>query len=153
MSDGVDDGPVSASTPAAGYQLTPGRSRNMSAIKRTGTKPETELRTALHARGLRYRKDFPLRIEGRLVRPDIAFTKRKVAVFVDGCFWHSCPEHGRHPGVNKEYWSPKLRRNAERDLEQTRLLESAGWRVVRLWEHVPLDDAIVTVIAALLAKE
>lgn len=147
------DGPVNASMPAAGYQLTAGRSRNMRAVKRSDTKPEIRLRSALHRTGLRFRKDFGLRVNGRLVRPDIVFTKRKVAVFVDGCFWHSCPEHGRNPGVNKEYWSPKLSRNAERDLEQTRLLESAGWRVVRLWEHVPLDDAIATVTTALLAGE
>ena len=126
-----------------------GRSRNMQAIRRADTKPEIRLRSALHALGFRYRKDFPIRIDGRLVRPDIVFTRRKVVVFVDGCFWHSCPEHGRNPTVNERYWSPKLRRNAERDREQTRLLESAGWRVLRIWEHVPLDDALATVTASL----
>ncbi|MDM7488686.1 very short patch repair endonuclease [Rhodococcus sp. CSLK01-03] len=131
---------------------SPGRSRNMRAIRRTGTKPEVRLRSALHGLGLRFRKDYPVRIEGRLIRPDIAFTRRKVAVFVDGCFWHSCPEHGRQPGVNEQYWSPKLQRNAERDREQTRLLESDGWRVLRLWEHVPPEEAVAAVTAE-LARE
>jgi len=123
----------------------------MQAIRRADTKPEIRLRSALHALGFRYRKDFPIRIDGRLIRPDIVFTRRKIVVFVDGCFWHSCPEHGRNPAVNERYWSPKLRRNAERDREQTRLLESAGWRVLRIWEHVPLDDAVATVTTSLTA--
>ena len=121
----------------------------MQAIRRADTKPEIRLRSALHALGFRYRKDFPIRIDGRLIRPDIVFTRRKVVVFVDGCFWHSCPEHGRAPGVNQEYWSPKLRRNAERDKVQTLLLEQERWTVIRIWEHVPLEDAVAKVQAAL----
>lgn len=132
-----------------GYVTTPGRSRNMRAIRRTGTKPETQLRSTLHALGLRFRKDYPVRAGGRLIRPDIAFTRKRVAVFVDGCFWHSCPEHGRPPGVNESYWSPKLRRNAERDREQTGLLESDGWHVLRIWEHVSLGDATTAVLEAI----
>ncbi|MDJ0105624.1 very short patch repair endonuclease [Rhodococcus erythropolis] len=130
-------------------QTTPGRSRNMRAIRRTDTKPEVALRLALHRLGLRYRKDFPIRIDGRLIRPDIVFTRRRVAVFVDGCFWHCCPEHGRNPGVNQEYWSPKLRRNMERDKAQTELLERADWTVLRIWEHVSVEDAVAKVQAAL----
>ncbi|MFI8664580.1 very short patch repair endonuclease [Rhodococcus qingshengii] len=137
---------------APSYDAVPtsaGRSRNMQAIRRADTKPEIRLRSALHALGFRYRKDFPIRIDGRLIRPDIVFTRRKVVVFVDGCFWHSCPEHGRAPGVNQEYWSPKLRRNAERDKVQTLLLEQECWTVIRIWEHVPLEDAVAKVQAAL----
>ncbi|TWH52641.1 T/G mismatch-specific endonuclease [Rhodococcus rhodochrous J38] len=130
---------------AGEYVTSPGRSRIMRAIRRTDTKPEVRLRSALHALGFRYRKDFPIRLDGKLLRPDIVFTRRKIAVFVDGCFWHSCPEHGRTPGVNENYWSPKLRRNAERDREQTRLLETAGWQVLRIWEHVPTSDALALV--------
>lgn len=144
-----DAGLGGEATAAQPYTTSPGRSRNMRAIRRTGTKPETRLRSALHAQGFRFRKDYALRIDGKLVRPDIAFTRKKVAVFVDGCFWHSCPEHGRNPGVNEGYWSPKLRRNAERDRDQTRLLQNEGWQVVRIWEHVPVNDAVATVVAVL----
>jgi DNA mismatch endonuclease (patch repair protein) len=119
----------------AGYTTTPGRSRNMAAIRRMDTQPEVALRSALHRAGYRFRKDYPVRIADKLIRPDVAFTKRRVAVFIDGCFWHSCPEHGRQPSVNGEYWSPKLRRNAERDRQQTNELRNAGWTVLRFWEH------------------
>lgn len=131
------------------YETTSGRSRNMRAIRRKDTKPEVALRLTLHRLGLRYRKDLPIRVGGRLVRPDIVFTRWRVAIFVDGCFWHCCPEHGRDPGVNQEYWSPKLRRNAERDKAQTLLLEQEGWTAIRIWEHVPLEDAVAKVQAAL----
>ncbi|MEE6163722.1 MULTISPECIES: very short patch repair endonuclease [unclassified Mycolicibacterium] len=111
----------------------------MAAIRRVDTKPEVALRSQLHRLGYRFRKDFPIRIGGRLVRPDIVFTRRKIAIFVDGCFWHSCPEHGQMPKVNGEYWSPKLERNVVRDREQTGALESAGWTVLRFWSHDSAD--------------
>jgi DNA mismatch endonuclease (patch repair protein) len=79
---------------------------NMKANRRTDTKPELALRAALHALGYRYRKDFRLDLPLRRVRPDVAFTRRKVAVFIDGCFWHACPEHGSKPKSNEWYWSP-----------------------------------------------
>lgn len=129
---------------------TPGRSANMRAIRRTNTKPELALRSALHRRGYRFRKDHRLDLnDGVRVRPDIAFTARKVAVFVDGCFWHVCPEHGRDPTVNEWYWAPKLRRNMERDRAGDAALAAAGWLVVRVWEHEPLAAAVDAVIAAL----
>jgi DNA mismatch endonuclease, patch repair protein len=124
----------------------------MRAIRRTGTKPELALRSALHRRGYRFRKDFRLDLaDGARVRPDIAFTARRVAVFVDGCFWHVCPEHGRDPRVNEWYWAPKLRRNMERDRAADVALDAAGWQVVRVWEHEPLDAALASVIMALEA--
>ena len=126
----------------------PARAANMRSNRRTDTKPEMALRTALHARGYRYRKDFRLDLPLRRVRPDIAFTSRKVAVFVDGCFWHACPDHGSAPKNNEWYWSPKLAKNVERDRAADEALRQAGWTVVRLWEHVPLGDAIDQVIAA-----
>ena len=130
--------------------LNPGRSANMRANRRTDTKPEIALRRALHALGYRYRKDYRLDLPaGRRVRPDIAFTKRKVAVFVDGCFWHACPDHGSKPKNNEWYWSPKLLRNVERDRAADAALTADGWQVVRLWEHVPLDDAVAAVLEAL----
>lgn len=128
---------------------TPGRSRNMQAIRRTDTKPEVELRSELHRGGYRFRKDLSIHTSSRRVRPDIVFTARKVAVFVDGCFWHCCPEHGRQPSVNSQYWSPKLQRNVERDRLADSALSDDGWSVVRIWEHEALEDAVGQVIAAL----
>ena len=129
-----------------------GRSANMRANRRTDTKPELALRHALHRLGYRYRKDHRLDLDGgRRVRPDIAFTARKVAVFVDGCFWHACPEHGSKPRANEWYWGPKLIKNVERDRINDAALILAGWTVVRLWEHVPLDEAVGTVVTALTA--
>jgi DNA mismatch endonuclease (patch repair protein) len=125
------------------------RSANMKGNRRTDTKPELALRSALHALGYRYRKDFRIDLPLRRVRPDIAFTRRKVAVFVDGCFWHACPEHGSKPRNNEWYWSPKLARNVERDRAADAALAAAGWTVVRLWEHVPVADAVAAVVAAL----
>jgi DNA mismatch endonuclease (patch repair protein) len=123
----------------------------MRANRRTDTKPEMALRRALHGRGLRYRKDYRLDLDGARVRPDIAFTARRVAVFVDGCFWHVCPEHGTKPANNTWYWGPKLTRNVERDRAADAALAAAGWRVVRVWEHEPLEAAVAAVVAALQA--
>ncbi|MFG1707438.1 very short patch repair endonuclease [Nonomuraea sp. M3C6] len=129
--------------------LSEGRSRNMRSNRRADTKPEVALRSALHQLGYRYRKDHRLDLEGTRVRPDIVFTKKKIAVFVDGCFWHVCPDHGRQPVVNEWYWTPKLRRNIERDRAADVALRAAGWRVVRVWEHVELPEAVALVVAAL----
>ena len=99
----------------------------MRANRRADTKPELALRSALHRRGYRFRKDHRLDLDaGARVRPDIAFTARRVAVFVDGCFWHACPEHGRNPAVNEWYWAPKLRRTVERDRAADAALVAAG---------------------------
>lgn len=124
----------------------------MAAIRRTDTKQEVELRRLLHARGLRFRKDLRLDLPGGRVRPDIVFTKRKLAVFVDSCFWHVCPEHGREPTSNEWYWTPKLRRNVERDRENDTALTEAGWHVVRIWEHETLDAGAAQVIEAYRAS-
>jgi len=123
--------------------LNEGRSRNMQANRRRDTGPELALRSALHRLGYRYRCDLRIDLGMVKVRPDIVFTRRKVAVFVDGCFWHCCPEHGRQPGVNGWYWTPKLQRNRERDIRNT---DAAGWSVVRLWEHVPVEEAVALVV-------
>ncbi|WP_255398242.1 very short patch repair endonuclease [Mycobacterium sp. E2238] len=128
------------------------RSRNMAAVKRANTKPEVQLRSALHLIGYRFRKDFPIRVNRRLVRPDVAFTKVRVAVFIDGCFWHMCPTHGEIPATNVGFWRHKLEGNASRDREQTRLLTDAGWTVVRIWEHEPLESAVAQVEAALPSR-
>lgn len=103
--------------------------------RRRDTRPEIALRSELHRRGLRFRKDLPLRVEGRVVRPDIVFTRARLAVFVDGCFWHACPIHGTEPRANTDYWRPKLARNVARDRAVDAALRQAGWRVLRAWEH------------------
>jgi DNA mismatch endonuclease, patch repair protein len=122
----------------------------MRANRRTDTKPEMALRRALHRQGFRFRKDYRLDLaEGKRVRPDIAFTARRVAIFVDGCFWHACPEHGTKPANNVWYWEPKLRRNVERDRAADAALAAAGWDVVRIWEHEPLEAAMTAVLAVL----
>jgi DNA mismatch endonuclease, patch repair protein len=121
----------------------------MQANKRCDTAPEVALRSALHARGLRFRKDFRLSDVASRPRPDIVFPRAKVAIFVDGCFWHCCPEHGRPPASNTDYWTPKLERNVERDRTNNAALRGAGWNVVRIWEHVPLDEAVAIALRAL----
>ncbi len=103
--------------------------------KRRDTRAEALVRSELHRLGLRFRKDFPLRVEGRLVRPDVVFTRSKLAVFVDGCFWHSCPVHGTQPRANSDYWGPKLALNVRRDGEVDAALIAAEWRILRFWEH------------------
>src|ERR1700751_1509407 len=114
----------------------------MRAIKRADTKPELALRSALHRAGYRFRKDHRLDLDsGKRVPPDIAFTARRGGVFLDGWFWHVCPEHGRDPAGNEWYWAPKLRRTVERDRAADAALAAAGWRVVRIWEYVALPDA------------
>lgn len=125
----------------------------MKGNRRADTKPELALRRALHGQGYRYRKDFRLDLDGGVkVRPDIVFTARRVAVFVDGCFWHCCPEHGRQPAANTWYWEPKLRRNVERDRAADAALGHAGWTVVRLWEHESLEEAVAAVVQAVRAS-
>lgn len=120
----------------------------MARIKGRDTRPELLLRQALWRRGLRYRVN--KRVEG--VRPDVVFPTARIAIFVDGCFWHACPLHGTHPASNQAYWQKKLARNVERDAENNRSLHEAGWHVVRLWEHEILEDpeAAASMIAKLL---
>jgi DNA mismatch endonuclease (patch repair protein) len=121
----------------------------MAAIRRKNTKPELALRSALHAAGYRFRVDYRIDLDGGRVRPDVVFTRARVAVFVDGCFFHRCPHHGVLPATNADFWLAKLTRNVERDREQDEALRQAGWTVVRLWQHVPVDQAVAAVTAAL----
>ena len=108
------------------------RSRVMSAIRSKGNK-DTELKLAaiLRVNGITgWRRHQPL-----VGRPDFVFRRERLAVFVDGCFWHACPKHGRKPASNRAYWLPKLKRNQKRDRNVTKALQKAGWRVLRLWAH------------------
>jgi DNA mismatch endonuclease (patch repair protein) len=108
----------------------------MSRQARTGTQPELRLRRELHQRGLRFRVHYAFDLPGlRRRRCDVAFTRRHVAVFIDGCFWHACPSHATSPRSNAAWWSEKLAKNVARDLDTTARLEAAGWAVVRIWEH------------------
>ena len=107
---------------------------------RRDTAPELALRRALHARGVRYRVDFPIpRMPRR--RADIVLTKARIAVFVDGCFWHSCPVHATFPAANAAWWREKLARNVERDRETDLHLIALGWVVLRYWEHADMQAA------------
>ena len=120
--------------PAAALSL------RMSRLARTDTAPELALRRALHARGLRYRVQVPVPGLGRR-RIDVAFTRVKLAVFVDGCFWHGCPVHGMIPATNNEWWTWKISRNRERDADTTSHLHEQGWTVLRVWEHTDVPAA------------
>ncbi len=98
------------------------------------TKAELAVRRLVHARGLRYRVN--ARPEHDLRRTaDLLFTRVRVAVFIDGCYWHGCPQHFSMPATNPEYWEGKIGRNGQRDIETTALLEERGWTVLRFWEH------------------
>lgn len=109
------------------------------------------VRRRLHAAGLRYRVDFkPERSLPR--RADIVFTRRRVAVFIDGCFWHGCREHRTLPKVNQHFWREKIAANVSRDIDTTQRLEAAGWTVLRFWEHDE-PDAAVCLIRSVLASE
>lgn len=111
------------------------------------TLPEMQLRRRLHALGLRYRVDFPL--FGTRRRGDVVFTSAMVAVFVDGCFWHRCPEHATMPKKNTAWWASKLAANVNRDRDTDRLLFDRGWQVIRVWSHEDMDraaDRIATVV-------
>ena len=112
------------------------RSEQMSRIRAKNTRPERILRSLLWQDGLRYR----LHADTPAGKPDIVFLALKVAVFVDGCFWHGCPEHYVRPRSSNEFWATKLADNVRRDVEQTRKLERLGWRVCRVWEHEVFED-------------
>jgi len=113
------------------------RSEIMSRVKSKNSQAERSLRSALHVEGLRFR--LHRRVEG--VTVDILFPGPKVAVLVDGCFWHGCPKHATYPKSNQDYWLPKLAENKKRDADQSARLRKAGWRVIRVWEHDCLPPA------------
>lgn len=113
----------------------------MRANRARDTAPEIAVRSVLHARGRRYRTHYRP-VPGLRCTADIAFTRLKVVVFVDGCFWHGCPQHFIAPKINSEYWGPKTDGNVTRDSATNRALSEAGWTVMRFWEHqAPRDMA------------
>ncbi|MEJ3404783.1 very short patch repair endonuclease [Rathayibacter sp. YIM 133350] len=121
-----------------------GSRRSMLANRGRDTSPELAVRRRIHAMGLRYRVDFAP-IGGRR-RADIVFTKQRVAIFIDGCFWHGCPRHATLPKRNADYWVPKLQRNMQRDRETDEALREASWTALRFWEHED-PEAIAHAIA------
>jgi DNA mismatch endonuclease, patch repair protein len=123
----------------------------MSRIRGRNTTPELLLRKALWAEGLRYRLHY--KIEGK---PDICFPGKRIAIFVDGCFWHGCPDHSNLPKNNAEFWETKLSRNVSRDRQVNDLLTSQGWLVIRFWEHEIKNDihnAVADVIQAFRSRQ
>jgi DNA mismatch endonuclease (patch repair protein) len=124
----------------------------MSRHPRRDTGPELALRRLLHAAGYRYRVNYA--VPGLPRRSiDVAFTRAKVAVFIDGCFWHGCPDHGQVPTANNAWWIAKLDRNRERDVGTAAHLTALGWTVLRLWEHTEPSHALDEVTAVLGSRD
>jgi DNA mismatch endonuclease (patch repair protein) len=134
-----------ASSPVARKAMQGNRSRD--------TKPELAVRRLIHAAGLRYRVD--ARPERNIPRrADILFTKQRIAVFIDGCYWHGCAEHARVPSTtNSGYWQQKLARNVERDIDTTTRLEEVGWCVLRFWEHDSPQDVAKAIVRAVRRQD
>ncbi|MHA7209666.1 very short patch repair endonuclease [Arthrobacter sp. MDT1-65] len=130
--------------PLGNDEVDPATRSRMSQQRRRDTAPELRLRKSLFARGLRYRVDAPL--PGMLRRrADVLFPRRQVAVFVDGCFWHSCPLHATTPRSNRDWWVAKLEANVTRDRGTDEHLRSRGWVVLRFWEHEDMESAAAVV--------
>ena len=114
------------------------------------TCPEVLLRSALHRTGLRFRKDIAPEPSLRC-RADIVFPRQKTCVFMDGCFWHGCPKHFRTPATNSEWWDEKIEDNRRRDRRKRRRLRSAGWCVIRVWEHDIRSDSLPGMAARIVS--
>lgn len=119
-------------------------SLRMAKVRQKGTSAELILRKALHARGLRYRLHVPLLTKPRRVA-DIVFSSARVAVFVDGCFWHGCPQHASWPKSNAEFWREKIETNRTRDADTDQRLRAMGWKVVRIWAHEDAGQAAIRI--------
>jgi DNA mismatch endonuclease (patch repair protein) len=134
--------------PKASSELTRLR---MVGQRRRDTAPEMEIRRRLHALGFRFRVDRRPVADLRR-RADIVFGAARVAVFIDGCFWHGCPSHVRWPKANARWWRVKIESNVARDRDTDQRLNEAGWHVVRIWEHEPGEDAVQSIAAALAGR-
>ncbi|MDW4912418.1 very short patch repair endonuclease [Streptomyces californicus] len=133
--------------PEGSWASSAARRRNMQAIRSRDTKPERLIRRLVHANGLRYRVAArPLPDLRRTA--DLVFRPAKVAVFIDGCYWHGCPEHYVSPKTNPGYWSEKVARNIARDRDTDEQLTTAGWLVLRFWEHQSSDACALSIISA-----
>jgi DNA mismatch endonuclease (patch repair protein) len=140
-----------AVVPPESWASSPAVRRSMIGNRSRDTAPERALRSALHRLGLRFRVDArPVPTIAR--RADVVLRRDRVAVFLDGCFWHGCPDHFRSPATDAHYWTAKIAANRARDASTDALLEAAGWIVVRAWEHEPTPVAARRVVAALAAS-
>ncbi|GHG04905.1 hypothetical protein GCM10018777_15660 [Streptomyces albogriseolus] len=132
--------------PAGSWASSAARRRNMQAIRSRDTTPEKLIRRLVHAQGLRYRVAArPLPDLRRTA--DMVFRPAKVAVFIDGCYWHGCPEHYVPPKTNEGYWSDKVARNVARDRDTDQRLTEAGWTVLRFWEHEASEECAARIAA------
>lgn len=135
------------------WASTPGVRSRMQLQRAHDTEPELRLRRELHRRGLRYRLHQQIVPGNRRRRVDITFPRARVAVFVDGCFWHGCEQHGRREHeANRWYWPAKIEGNRERDRDTDARLAEAGWLVIRVWEHEPSESAAARIAAAIDAR-
>jgi len=132
--------PIGYEPPEGSWASSAANRKTMLANRSRDTRPELQLRRAVHAMGLRYR--VAMRPEASVRRSaDLVFTRARVAVFVDGCFWHGCPEHFHMPATNPDYWGPKIAANTARDAQTDLLLVAEGWTVLRFWEHTVAVEA------------
>ncbi|MGW3403641.1 very short patch repair endonuclease [Streptomyces zhihengii] len=135
--------------PAGSWASSAARRRNMQAIRSRDTKPEQLIRRLVHAQGLRYRVAAkPLPDLRRTA--DMVFRPARVAVFIDGCYWHGCPRHYVSPKTNPGYWSAKVAGNVARDRDTDQRLMNAGWTVLRFWEHESADECAAQIIATVM---
>ena len=130
------------------WASSPGVRRSMQSNRSRDTGPEVALRSALHRRGLRFRKHVRA-VPGVACTVDVVFPRERLAVFIDGCYWHSCPEHVSYPITNGDWWRAKLAATSERDERNTQTLKAAGWIVLRIWEHEDTEVAAARVNDAL----
>jgi DNA mismatch endonuclease (patch repair protein) len=125
--------------------------RRMQVVRRRDTAPEVALRSALHRLGLRFRLHRRV-LPGLRRHADIVFTRVRVVVYVDGCFWHGCPVHGTQAKANASFWRQKLEANQRRDLDTDRRLRESGWEVIRIWEHCDPEAAARQILAAVRSR-
>ncbi|WP_272951833.1 very short patch repair endonuclease [Streptomyces xinghaiensis] len=137
--------------PEGSWASSAANRRNMQAIRNRDTKPEQTIRRLVHAQGLRYRVCARPLPELRRTA-DMVFRPAKVAVFVDGCYWHGCPQHYVPPKTNPGYWSSKVARNRDRDRDTDERLAENGWLVLRFWEHESADDCAAKIISAVTSR-
>ena len=148
MQASPEEGAARSRMTSASWATSDAVRKTMQGNRSTDTAPEVRLRAALHRAGLRFFKH--RRPEPKLTfRADIVFPAGRLAVFVDGCFWHSCPAHGTRPRANRDWWDAKLAHNRLRDERNDSDLRKAGWQVLRIWEHEPIDLAVGRVKTAL----